>query len=76
MNQNRGSGEGEAASGVVDYVDLAGVLAGFEAAEWDVELECDGVARGFVELGGFDEWCFEGFGAAVEKFDAGENSQL
>ena len=76
MDQDGRSGEGEAASGVIDYVDLAGVLAGFEVAQGYVELEGDGVAAGFVELRGLDERRFKRFGAAVEEFDAGEDANL
>ena len=76
MDQDRCPGEGEAASGVIDYVDLAGVLAGFKVAQGHVELEGDGVAAGFVELGSLDERRFKRFRAAVEEFDAGEDANL
>lgn len=76
MNQDGGAGEGEAASGVVDHIDLAGVLTRFEISEGNVELEGDGVAVGFVERCGLDERCFKRFGALIEEFDAGENADF
>jgi len=76
VDEDGGAGEGEASGGVIDDIDLAGVLAGFELAEGHVELEGDGVATGLVEFGGLDERRFECLLAVAEKFDAGEDVGL
>ena len=68
-----GAGEGEGAAGVVDDVDLADVVAGFELGEGDVELEGHGVAEGVVERVDGDQGGLVDLDAAGEELDGGED---
>jgi len=76
VDQDGRAREAEASGGVVDDVDLAGVLAGLEIGERHVELEGDSVARRFVDLRGADERRLKSLGAVVEELDARQHVSL
>src|SRR5215469_5119919 len=72
QDTHRNAREAEAASGVVDDVDLADVGSGLEVSEWNIELEGDRAALRLVEACCRYDGRFIDFHAAREQLHAGE----
>ena len=74
FHQDGPAGEGEVAGVVVDHVHLAGVEAGLQGLQRQIDLEDDGFAVGRGYFAGHDLFRFVDFRVSLQKFDAGENA--
>src|SRR5271163_998410 len=66
-DEQRSSREGEAASRVVDYVDLRDVKAGLQLGQRHIKLEGDGVAAGDIQFFGLDQGSLIDLRVSVEE---------
>src|SRR5260370_27673961 len=65
--------EQEMSGGIINYVHLAGIEAGFQIGQRDIELEESGVAIGHGNFFGFDQWSLVGFGLSMEESNVSED---
>src|SRR6266436_8522695 len=73
-NEQRETRERKTACDVVDYVYLTEIEARLQGLQRDINLEDDGFAIGCVDFVGDDGFGFVDLCCALEKFDAGEDS--